>query len=281
MRTNRDDVDTTFDVFPQRHRRAYADRSLTLEVAIVSTTISETDLRRMLDAVSPEAERSPGPAMPEEVLRSITELIPCTSINYSEWNPESMEIQAAQTLELRPFPPDTDETNTLFADAYWDCVACSNPTAFGQPVIRWQDFYSDREFNRLLMSEYFRIMGFWHDLMLSLPSRPGRERRLFLTRDRRDVPFSDRDRMVMTLLRPHLAGIRDRVEAAAQSTPSLTHRQLDILRLVAAGWTNRQISRHLGLSDGTVRKHLENTFARLDAHSRTEAVARAGSLLAN
>ena len=247
----------------------------------MSTTISETDLSRMLDAVSPDAERSPGPEMPEQVLSAIAELIPCTSVNYYEYHPETVEPLAMQACELRSFPPDTPENLALFKEAYWDCIACSNPTASGHAVVRWQDFYGERAFNQLLMSEYMRVMEFWHDLVVSLPARTGRERRLLLTRDRRDVPFSERDRSVMTLLLPHLAAIRDRVEARTDGSTSLTPRQVELMRLVAAGWTNRQISRHLGLSNGTVRKHLENTYARLDVHSRTEAVARASSLLAS
>jgi DNA-binding NarL/FixJ family response regulator len=44
---------------------------------------------------------------------------------------------------------------------------------------------------------------------------------------------------------------------------------------VAAGLTNRQIARHVGLSEHTVRKHIENIFERLQVTSRTAAVARA------
>jgi hypothetical protein len=43
---------------------------------------------------------------------------------------------------------------------------------------------------------------------------------------------------------------------------------------LAAGHHNRAIARQLGLSPGTVRKHLENTFARLGVASRTEAIAK-------
>jgi DNA-binding CsgD family transcriptional regulator len=247
----------------------------------MSSTISETDLRRMLDAVSPDAERSPGPEMPEQVLSSVADLIPCTSVTYFEYRPDTVEVLTVQACDLRSFPPVTDETGALFIEAYWDCVACSNPTASGQFVVPWQDFYSDRAFNQLLMSEYFRVMEFWHELVVSLPSRPGRERRMLLTRDRRDAPFSERDRLVMTLLRPHLADIRDRVESHVNPVPDLTPRQVELLRHVAAGRTNMQISRRLNVSHNTVRKHLENIFARLDAHSRTEAVARASSLLAS
>ena len=84
-----------------------------------------------------------------------------------------------------------------------------------------------------------------------------------------------------TLLRPHLIRIRDHVEAQRRTVPALTPRQLQLLRRVADGHTNRQIARDLGLSEGTVRKHLEHIYARLEVGSRTEALARMRDVLAS
>jgi len=44
---------------------------------------------------------------------------------------------------------------------------------------------------------------------------------------------------------------------------------------VAAGRTNSQIARQLGISEGTVRTHLENIYQKLGVSSRTAAVTRA------
>jgi DNA-binding NarL/FixJ family response regulator len=44
---------------------------------------------------------------------------------------------------------------------------------------------------------------------------------------------------------------------------------------VAAGHTNTQIARRIGLSEGTVRTHLENIYERLQVSSRTAAATRA------
>jgi DNA-binding NarL/FixJ family response regulator len=44
---------------------------------------------------------------------------------------------------------------------------------------------------------------------------------------------------------------------------------------VAAGHTNAQIARRLGVTEGTVRTHLENIYERLQVSSRTAAVTRA------
>ena len=49
----------------------------------------------------------------------------------------------------------------------------------------------------------------------------------------------------------------------------------ELLRLLAAGHTNAQIARQLGISEGTVRTHLENIYQKLGVSSRTAAVTRA------
>jgi len=52
----------------------------------------------------------------------------------------------------------------------------------------------------------------------------------------------------------------------------LTERELDILRLVGKGLSNKQIGKELYISDRTVQAHLSNIFSKLSAGSRTEAV---------
>ena len=57
--------------------------------------------------------------------------------------------------------------------------------------------------------------------------------------------------------------------------PTLTARQQQVLHLVAAGYTNAQIARRLGISEGTVRTHLEHIYRLLQVSSRAAAVTRA------
>ena len=89
------------------------------------------------------------------------------------------------------------------------------------------------------------------------------------------LDFSERDRAVLTLLRPHLHQAFVAAEQRRNPVPRLTPRQWELLRLLAAGHTNTQIARRLGISEGTVRTHLENIYERLQVSSRTAAVARA------
>lgn len=53
--------------------------------------------------------------------------------------------------------------------------------------------------------------------------------------------------------------------------PDLTEREREILGHIAAGLSNKQIARVLGISDGTVKVHIKNLLRKLGAHSRLEA----------
>jgi len=53
----------------------------------------------------------------------------------------------------------------------------------------------------------------------------------------------------------------------------LSARQCEVMDCLAAGMSNKEIASRLGVTAGTVKVHLREIFARLDAHNRTEAVA--------
>lgn len=59
---------------------------------------------------------------------------------------------------------------------------------------------------------------------------------------------------------------------------TLTDREMEVLQLVARGFTNKAIGVQLGISDRTVQGHLAHIFDKLQANSRTEAVMRAVSM---
>lgn len=59
---------------------------------------------------------------------------------------------------------------------------------------------------------------------------------------------------------------------------SLSVRQQEILELVSKGDSNKLIARQLGLSEGTIKQHLNNIFRELQVSSRTQAVQRARDL---
>jgi DNA-binding CsgD family transcriptional regulator len=83
-------------------------------------------------------------------------------------------------------------------------------------------------------------------------------------------------RLVTAGRRPRLL-LEDHGIPAFEPDPDygLTRREVDILRLVGRGLTNKQAARLLDVRPSTVRKHLENAYAKLGVGTRTAAIARA------
>ena len=78
------------------------------------------------------------------------------------------------------------------------------------------------------------------------------------------------DQGLMTRLVRHIAQAREPAQKAL--VEPLSARELDVLRLVARGFTNKAVAVQLGISDRTVQGHLANIFGKLHAQSRTDAV---------
>ncbi|AMB59640.1 response regulator [Microterricola viridarii] len=87
-----------------------------------------------------------------------------------------------------------------------------------------------------------------------------------------------------TVLAPSIAAkLVQRVRAdatggAASSTPALSPRELEVLRLVAAGRSNPRIAAELFIGEATVKTHLLHVFEKLEVGDRTRAVTRAMEL---
>lgn len=75
------------------------------------------------------------------------------------------------------------------------------------------------------------------------------------------------------------ANSTDRTPSAKPAKEVLTRRQLDVLRCVAKGMSNKQIARNLGIAPGTVKIHLANLFGRFGAANRTELVILAKAII--
>lgn len=66
------------------------------------------------------------------------------------------------------------------------------------------------------------------------------------------------------------AQLRDRLRSVG-----LSHREYEVLRLVALGNTNAEIARNLGLTSNTVKSYLQSAMEKLGVRNRVEAIARA------
>lgn len=68
------------------------------------------------------------------------------------------------------------------------------------------------------------------------------------------------------------------VVASVPGGPALTQREMDVLRLLAVRYTNREIARELYIAPGTVKKRTVSLYQKLNVHGRREAVAKARAL---
>jgi DNA-binding NarL/FixJ family response regulator len=75
-----------------------------------------------------------------------------------------------------------------------------------------------------------------------------------------------------TKLITEFAGISRRPSARGVDVPQLTPRELEVLRHVADGASNREVANRLGISENTVKNHVRNILEKLRLHSRMEAV---------
>jgi LuxR family maltose regulon positive regulatory protein len=66
--------------------------------------------------------------------------------------------------------------------------------------------------------------------------------------------------------------------AAAGLAEPLTGREVEILRLIAAGMRNQEIADHLVISVSTVKRHIANAYGKLGVSHRTQAIIRANEL---
>lgn len=147
------------------------------------------------------------------------------------------------------------------------------------------DFLGDREFRRGgLYAEMCRPFGVRAVMKVFLPTG-GATAAAFVFETTRSR-FTETDRLVVQRIVPHLAQLRrnaharrtypaliESTAAARAKLGRLTPREQVVLARAAAGETNSVIAQALFVSPGTIRKHLEHIYGKLDVRGRTEAAA--------
>jgi DNA-binding CsgD family transcriptional regulator len=142
----------------------------------------------------------------------------------------------------------------------------------GSPLpLKLSDFLTHKQRTRNpFYAEVLRPLGYEDQLKVWLPAKGATVRGFFFVRGHRSGDFDERDRTLLTLLRPHLTAIRERWERRRRPE-LLTAREIEVLELVAQGLTNTEIATRLVITRTTVRTHLENIFAKIGVHTRTAA----------
>jgi DNA-binding CsgD family transcriptional regulator len=238
-------------------------------------SITTSDLRRLCDVVDQAHWAGCCQGIPHSVLQALQEVVPCEEITYQVAIPTQRRFLYVQDLDGTAGceEPDLDRFDAFFWDAYWSSLVCSYPQRGRDRIGVYGvgDFLTNAEFHASQIGEVFRAQRSRYNLLVPLTPDGQTDYRIEFWRGE-GSDFTDREHLLLTLLRPHLAE-RDQAHREQRLQPVLTTRQVELLRFVAAGLTNRQVARQLSISEGTVRRHLENIYERLNVTSRTAAAA--------
>jgi DNA-binding CsgD family transcriptional regulator len=233
---------------------------------------------------------------PIDLVARLGDLVPCEAITYQEIDlrAKCFPVNVSWTADP-PADQATGETNADEAEddaRYWALGPCPISVYRARTgdlsPIRMSDVIGGPQYHELpLFREYFDPVGLDHVIDLGLPGSPERYRSFIMFRRTGEGDFSERDRAVLELLRPHLhdlearAALRRRLRAAPETRDrnggsaawdGLTLREREILSLVADGGTNAQIAARLWVAPSTVKKHLEHVYEKLGVGGRTAAV---------
>ena len=236
--------------------------------------LAESDVRSALDLVWHAAGYTSVEPFPREFLERLTKLIPVDAIvGYHEVEvPRPWRVVEAVEIPPGGVPVEIQQAATPFCR--------QDPLQNGAHrdecrVLKLSDYLTRREMRKLDFYHCtWKPLGIDDSLRVWLPAPPGRARTMYLERGRRD--FSERDRSLLELLRPSLIRLVRRADRRRQGNVRalLTPRELEILGWIGRGKTTREIAAVLVLSPHTIRKHVEHILEKLDARTRSEAVAR-------
>jgi DNA-binding CsgD family transcriptional regulator len=243
------------------------------------TFLGTNDLDRALAVVAEAASIEGEQPFAVPVIERLLDLIPADRAGYFEHSTpiRSSEWPRGEIYKVeQPFVYVAWDSELIGALVKWWPLRTSLPGLWDgmEHAVKLSDLLSARQ--RLRNPWYIEVMrprSDEHELKVWLPAPKGIVRGFWFARNADSRDFDERDCAVLTVLRPHLAAVRERWERRRRPALLLTKRETAVLELVREGLTNGEIAARLVISAGTVRSHLENAFEKLDVHTRTAAVA--------
>ena len=213
-------------------------------------------------------------------LDELRRLVPCDMATYREIGALYVEVTSGfDAAEVQPIWERYDEFRH---EDPLPGVGHMPNSRYGAPkgvAVRTSDVVEDSVFrNSGFYSQLCRPVGTRYVLKLFLDA-PSGTAGIVLESGSRD--FSTRDLAVVTALARHFQLARQRhttrPERVCAALDALTDREREVARLVATGMTNRQVADVLFLAPGTVRKHLDNIYAKTGTRNRTALAVTANS----
>lgn len=245
--------------------------------------LSRSDLEDILDFAGEVAVAAREPERGDRhLLAHIGRLVPGDVIAYTHFS------AGHQMLEDTEVPAGEEPSAEL-----QEALRAENPYGIHARRIRKPHFTATRLYDVISRQALRRTRLYALDpdlghpsVQMRMPGEAGSKWVLEVVRAGRD--FTDREVALLDALRPWLEMYEDRralgrrIAAAGsagvdeRSAARLSDRENEILDRVAGGASNQEIADGLSISPATVRKHLENIYAKLEVTSRTGALARTG-----
>jgi DNA-binding CsgD family transcriptional regulator len=187
------------------------------------------DLDATLGFLSEAAGVSGPHPFPSELLDRLRELVPCEGVFYDELDYAGERVldyeACSQGREI-----DASGSDVELGTNFWTLVhqhpICSYQIRTGDLTAhKLSDLVTRRQWHRLeLYAEYFRRYGVEHRLAVGLPATPSHAKTLFFDRFG-DHDFSERDRLVVNRLRPHLIALDAAARERRLAAGLLSHQE--------------------------------------------------------
>ncbi|MGY1608539.1 helix-turn-helix transcriptional regulator [Geodermatophilus sp. SYSU D00700] len=246
--------------------------------------LREGDADRLLGVLQAAERDDPGPALPWVLFEGLLRLVPGdVDVSYQVHDHRRRQSLLLQGLEpdgtrhvVRPeLTPELNPEHDRFWQLFWSSM-CSWPQRTGdlRSVIHSGDLFPTERARRADPMSAECLADVTAELMVSLPAPPGEARRLLFMRAD-GTPFTERDRRLLELARPHVQELFLLGERRRAGVPRLTRREWEVLAMTGAGLSTDDIAAALWIARGTVRKHAEHIREKCGTHTLAEAAARA------
>ena len=243
---------------------------------MTATQLKEKDLRAALEFQGRVVGAHDLDSFRIAVVQGMQDLIPCDVSAYNEINPATGE-----NLWLSDPAPDVVGADGEAFMRNADSHPVMQRHQDGDPTaLMLSDFLTRRKLRDTgIYQEFFGPISVNTQLAAMAGGPAPIVVAVSLNDESRD--FDERDRALLNLVRPFIGAAFAGVAARQREVPQperlrslgLTKREAEVLILIAAGRTNKQIAAEFTVSPLTVKRHAENIYAKLEVSGRAAAVA--------
>lgn len=125
----------------------------------------------------------------------------------------------------------------MFWQQFWEEDGCAGPVQTGDysTLLHHAETSRTRAFANTPLGALYAAAGITDEVLVPMAPLTGTDRRLLLWREEGRSDFSEREKAMLALVRPHLAELHTRRDRDLRGEPNLTPRQWEVLRQVATG----------------------------------------------